>query len=491
MIDKTPIYKEVKSVLERVRIENEDDRLMDKGDKLVVAVSGGPDSLALLHLLSQSGLYRKEKLVVAHLDHELRSESAGEAAYVAETAARWGLTFRLAKSNVAELARRKGLSVEEAGRRARYRFLVTVAEQAGAPVIATAHNADDQVETVLMHFLRGAGLAGLRGMATISRVPGAPDRLLIRPLLNVRRSYIEAYCQAHELKPTTDISNEDQSFFRNRIRHELMPMLREYSPGIDERIANMAELLAADYDLLDEQLEASWPKVVVESGQGWLRFDRARWLSLPKSLRRLTLRQAVRHLKNDIGDVGFRSIEQARQVAESGNVGAESVLPGRISLTVGYEHFLLVTQKGMGAEFNSPQLQDESAQKLSIPGRLILAQGWSIEVSPLVEVDMLAVTANRDPWIAYISVGNFNDVIVRPRMKGEWFQPMGMGGRKAKVSKVMIDRKIPAGARARWPIVANARHLLWLVGHHLDERGHVSADSRLVLRLRVVPPARN
>jgi tRNA(Ile)-lysidine synthase len=199
--------------------------------RLVVAVSGGPDSLALLHLLSRRELHPAANLVVGHLNHQLRPSAAADATFVAETAAAWGLECHTESVDVAGLARRDGLSLEEAGRGARYQFLARLAHAVGAAHVAAGHNADDQAETVLMHFLRGAGLSGLRGMRPAGPLPGDPAITLLRPFLTTGRAEIEAYCQEHGLAPLTDASNTDTTYFRNRLRHELLPYLAGYNPG--------------------------------------------------------------------------------------------------------------------------------------------------------------------------------------------------------------------------------------------------------------------
>ncbi len=459
-----------------------------KKDKLVVAVSGGPDSLALLHLLLKSAIYPANNLIVAHLDHGLRPESAGEAEFVARVADNWGLECQLGRVDVAEIARINGTSIETAGRQARYNFLGEVAEEVGATVVATAHNAGDQVETVLMHFLRGTGLAGLRGMLPVSPLPRSSGKLLIRPLLAVSREEIIGYCQKYELNPVWDASNIDTGYFRNRIRHELLPTLREYSPQIDQQLVHMATILAADYEHIHQQLIATWPEMVISSGPGWIQIDRRKWLPLSTSLKRLTLRYAVEVIRPDISDLGFQTVEQATQVAETGRVGSQSNLPGGIKLELGYDTLVIAGGEAVPKKPNLPQLKGKECQELHLPGTLALAGGWKIEASPAGRVDLGLIEANKDPWLAFVSLDEGDKLYARPRSAGERFRPMGLGGRQTKVKKVMIDRNIPAGERELWPVVTNDRHLLWLVGHHLDERARVTAGSRRVVHLKAIPP---
>jgi tRNA(Ile)-lysidine synthase len=450
--------------------------------RLVVAVSGGPDSLALLHLLSRRELHPAANLVVGHLNHQLRPSAAADATFVAETAAAWGLECHTESVDVAGLARRDGLSLEEAGRGARYQFLARLAHAVGAAHVAAGHNADDQAETVLMHFLRGAGLSGLRGMRPAGPLPGDPAITLLRPFLTTGRAEIEAYCQEHGLAPLTDASNTDTTYFRNRLRHELLPYLAGYNPVIRERLLHLAETAAADYDLLASQRLAAWPALVLDQGPGWLVLDLRRWQAMPLSLRRSTLRDTVWQLDPELRDVGFRTIEQARQVAESGQTGSRATLPGEISLRVEYGRLWLQAPEGR-PPVDWPQLPDGEPRLLPVPGHLDLAGGWRLSATWARDIDLDSILANPDPWLAHVAWPAGAALVVRPRRPGERFQPLGLAGRSASVKEFMINRKIPAALRGHWPIVAGADHLLWLAGHALDERVRVGPASPSVVRL--------
>lgn len=473
------LHARVLTLLDQIEADLRPTRLAHS--KLVVGVSGGPDSLALLHALKE--LDRFEALVVGHLNHGLRPTADGEAQLVKNTAAAWDLSCYTEKVDAAELAHREGWSLEEAGRRARYRFLAQVATHVKAGMVAVAHNADDQAETVLMHILRGAGLAGLRGMLPITSVPGAPELALIRPFLRVNRVQILAYCRQHGLTPIEDISNRDTTFFRNRLRHELLPLLAEYNPQIKARLQHLATITTADYALLQELLQEAWDEILQEGGADWLRLDREGWLKLPLSLRRSTLRRAVEQLRPTERDVAFRPIEQARFVVEGGETGAKAMLPGGLVLTVTYDRFTIAADP-QSVPTDLPQLPDEIPVTLPVPGQVSLAHGSTIEASLVDDVDLVQIERNRGPWQVFVDVADGELLQVRPRRPGERFRPLGMQGRSASVKEVMINRKIPARLRSRWPLVANQRHLVWLVGHHLDERARVTADSRRIIQLK-------
>ncbi len=447
---------------------------------LVVGVSGGPDSLALLDSLAQ--LLPAERLVVAHLDHGLRPSAAAEAALVAEAAARRGLRHVGGRADVPMLARAAGQSLETAARAARYDFLAAVARAERAAAVVVGHNADDQTETILMHLLRGAGAAGLRGMAVAAPLPGHADLWLLRPLLGIDRAAIEAYVHEVGLEPAADASNRDPAFTRNRLRHELLPVLAAQAPHIAQRLRETGDILAAEDDLL-AALEADAWQAIARPAPGGIALGRAAWREQPLALRRRLLRRAAAAVAAAPVELSFRSIEAARRLAEGPASGGRVALPGGVVMAVGYE----TLDFGRGPATTSdawPQLTVDAAVPLPVPGVAALAGGWRLLADPLPAPDLDAIRANADPWTATIALERPQPLFVRPRLPGEHIRPLGLGG-TAKLKKVMIDRKIPAAARARWPVVATAEQPVWLAGHILDDRARVRPDSTTVVRLRL------
>lgn len=448
-------------------------------NRLLVALSGGPDSLALLDVLTQ--LVGPANLIVAHLDHGLRPTSTAEAETVTGMAAGYGLRFHAGRADVAGLARRRGLSIEEAGRMARYDFLAEVARREEALAVATGHSADDQVETVLMHLLRGSGLSGLRGMAVFSPMPGNAKLWLLRPLLRVTRAEIEAYCRERGLAPIIDDSNTDPAFLRNRLRHVLLPVLESYNPQFRQRLLALADVITADDELLAETTRAAGNELVIDQREGLIVFRRAGWQALPLALRRRFLRQALAEVGPELRDVGFQTLEAARRIAEEGQTGSAAALPGGICLRVEYDR-LLITNETRVQLNEYPQLPTAEPLPLPIPDLLELGNGWGITTEALSYIDRPAIQTNTDPWTAYIDADSLTSLFIRPRQPGERIRPLGLGG-ATKIKEVMIDRKIPAAYRARWPIVATDDHAVWIPGAVLDDRARVKPDSRRVVRL--------
>jgi len=445
---------------------------------LVIGVSGGPDSLTLLDILAR--LSPPERLVVAHLDHGLRSSSADDAATVAREAGARGLRYWGERLSLADEPRPTGVSQEAAGRAARYRFLARVAGEVGAAAVVVGHNADDQTETVLLHLLRGAGAAGLRGMSPAAPLPGRPDLWLLRPLLGVPRSAIEAYCHNAGLRPALDESNIDPTFTRNRIRHELLPLLATYNPQIAQRLRETAVISAAEDDLLATLESDTWDNVAFVAA-GTATLHRGKWQRQPLALRRRLLRRAVAACVLAPTDVSFQTIEAARQLAESASSGGHVSLPGGVVMEVGYQ--TLDFRRGVAeGRTDLPQLMGSSALALPVPGAVALAGGWRLTAEPLPAPDLAAIIANTDLWTAYVALDETAALVVRPRLSGERIRPLGLGG-ATKLKEVMSDRKIPAAARALWPVVATAEHPVWLPGHVLDDRARVRPDSGRAARL--------
>jgi tRNA(Ile)-lysidine synthase len=484
---------------------------------VVVGVSGGPDSLCLLHVLNRlCGVYCIE-LHVAHLNHKIRGREAdADAAFVAGLADEWGLPCTFEARDVPTLAREKKLSLEEAARRARYAFLAEVAEQVGAKRIAVGHNADDQTETVLMHWLRGAGLAGLRGMlpaislSDYRLLEGARPELdegedgrqyngrgefngqkstsftLIRPLLEVTRAEIEAYCAEHSLQPRFDRSNLDTTYYRNRLRHELIPYLESYNPGIREVVRRSAKVIADDYAYLRAELDHFWPQVVVSESDKAIQFDLAAWQSLPTSFQRSTLRQGIHRLRRSLRNINWIHVEDARLALLEKPAGTQVTLPQGLMLTMSYRTFTVADEGYVELPTDLPLLAVDSLP-LAIPGTTPLPESrWRVEARLLSKSELPAGWEdNPDSWQAFLDHGVTGaELILRRRQPGDRFQPLGLGGRQTTLREFMINVKIPAPWRHLVPIVASPQHIVWLAGWRVDEGARITKSTKRVLHLR-------
>ncbi|MGB9661719.1 MAG: tRNA lysidine(34) synthetase TilS [Moorellaceae bacterium] len=454
----------MESVLDRVRQTIDRYGLLTKGDTVVVGVSGGPDSLALLHCLL---LLREEygvDLHVAHLNHLLREEAAArEAAFVRELAAGWGLPVTVAARDVRAYQRKRKLSLEEAAREVRYRFLYEVAEKVGAGKIAVGHQADDQAETVLLNLLRGSGLTGLKAM-----VPRR-DRI-IRPLLFVTRAEIESYCREKGLTPCWDLSNLDTAYRRNKIRHELLPLLaREYNPGIVLALARTAAILAEENELLEEIAGKALAQITLEQGRGFIKIDGKGFSALGAAVQRRVLRQVVLRLG---GGAGFEHIETLRVMISTG--AGSLTLPGGLKVQVEEEEarFARVGEEETWAPvFSYP---------LRVPGITLLP-----EISRRIRAELAPPPENPvcPPYEAWLDRDRLQGaLVVRNWLPGDRFRPLGMKGTK-KLQDLFVDAGIPAAERRRLPVVLCGENIVWVAGVRMAEEFKITPSTREALHL--------
>jgi len=476
-------------VLARVRATIDDYGLLPRGATVVVAVSGGPDSLCLLHVLSALRDEYGVALHVAHLNHRLRPEADADAEFVAALAQSWGLPCTVGTADVRTLATAEHRSLEEAARVARYRFLAQVACDVGAQVVAVGHNADDQVETVLMHCLRGAGLAGLRGMRRRAPWPeaalaGCPPPSLIRPLLDVPRRDIEAYGHEHGFTPRFDRTNLETTLYRNRIRHELVPMLETYNPRIRRLLHHTADVLADDYDYLQHTIQDLWPQVVVLEVPEAVILSREAFRTLPPSPQRGLLQRAIRALRHSLRDIAWQHLERARRAALAAPAGGLVSLPGGLVLEVSYDRLLVRPADRPWHEPELPALEGPELP-LAVPGLTPLAAGWAIETR-LAEQPLASGQA-REVCFDADQVGH--DLRLRTRRPGDRLQPRGMGGHHKTVKEYMIDARVPRAARERLPLLVSDKGILWIVGQRASQLAAPTRATRRYLCLRLLPPS--
>ena len=332
---------------------------------MVVAVSGGADSVALLDILSSLTKLRLS-LVVAHLNHGLRGkESDDDAAFVEELAARYRLPFELQRVDVKEISKQRKLSLEEAGRIARYEWFDTVARSYAARSIALGHHADDQAETFLLRLFRGSGTTGLASMRLLSS-----DRY-VRPLLMLTRDEILAYLERRGLSYRHDSSNDETVFLRNRIRHECLPYLRTFNPAISERLNNAAEILAADETVLETLIDQLFPRLSRSDSDGVVLDVKAVRAELPGVRFRL-YRRALLVLRGDLARIATTHLKQIDQLVHSSRTQGEQSLPGGFTVMRCYDalHFL-PAGKEPGRE--SWEIRIEGPGRYALPdGRVIL-----------------------------------------------------------------------------------------------------------------------
>ena len=469
--------KEAESLESRVLRFVRARKLISRGEKVVVGVSGGPDSVCLLHILYNLRDELGVSWHVAHLNHQLRgAESDADAEYVAGLSRKLGLPATIERRDVKAYRSKHRLSLEEAAREVRYTFFAEVAASFGIDKVAVGHTQNDHIETILMHLVRGSGTRGLRGLQPVTPWRCDDQSLtIVRPLLEVSREETEGYCRREGLAPRVDASNLLLSQLRNRIRHELLPLLEKYNPRVGEALVRTAGIAADDLAFMDAEAERAWQRVARLEGNAVI-LDRKGFLRLSVALKRHLLRMAIEKLVGEVKDIEAQHIEQIVG-ALAKPAGKRIVLPEGITFAIDYDRYLLST--GSGASSPYPPLEGEFT--LRVPGATELPR-WTVEARVVSRMSEKPESS----FVAYLDAEKTGaHLAVRARRRGDRFQPLGMGQPKS-LSEFMVDAKIPRAWRDRIPLVCSPAQIVWVVGYRLDDRVRVTEKTKEILRLEVV-----
>ena len=452
---------------------------------VLVGVSGGPDSLCLLDLIQRSGYLP----VVAHFNHKLRPEADKEAEVMRLFANDRNMLFVGGEADVAAFASAESSSIEETARIARYSFLFDQAINYGAQAVAVGHNADDQVETVLMHLLRGSGLSGLGGMLARALPNTWSESIaLVRPLLGIWRDQIMEYCHERGLYPLIDYTNEDRTYFRNRLRHELIPYLESYNPAVRKVIWRSAEVLRGDFELLEQVVDQAWQECLQTTGPGNVAIDARRAGEYPVGVQRYLIRRAIAILRPDLRDIGFEAIERGRKVLQNW------WQPAEVDLIAGLK-LLSETGRLWVAEWSAdlpaddwPQMLERES-KLSLPGSIRLAGNWQLSAEKISSKKLSddPVLEKKDPYQVVVDLDSIQTpLLVRARREGDRFRPFGMGGHSVKLSEFMVNEKLPQRARHGWPLVCSSEQIVWIPGFRIAETFRITDSTQVAVKLKLI-----
>ncbi|MFZ5881637.1 MAG: tRNA lysidine(34) synthetase TilS [Chloroflexota bacterium] len=453
---------------------------------VIVGVSGGPDSLCLMEILRQAGY----ALVVAHFNHRLRPEADSEATQVEQTAARLMLSSVVGSGDVRKYAAEHGMSLEEAARHLRYTFLFEQAQKWNAQAVAVGHTADDQVETVLMHFLRGAGLTGLKGMSMRTLLPAFDTRIpIVRPLLDTWREETVVYCAANSLRPHYDPSNDSLNFTRNRVRNLLIPTLETYNPRFREAVWRSTQSLKADHALLRETMDLAWKECVIQETSEVIVFDAARLKARAAGFQRNLVRRAVEALRPN-QEVTFAMLERAARLVHS--TAARVDLAAGLSLFREGDRFYLSTPAADLGFDKWPQMPVDSAPiPVALPGEVELSGGWrfSGELWRLTTLAYEQAEHNEDNFQVWLDAEQIRGPLeLRARRAGDRFQPLGMEGHSQKVSDFLTNAKMPHRLRDRWPLLCAGNTVLWIPGYRPAHACRLTPSTREVAYFAVACP---
>ena len=448
-------------------------QMIQPKETVLVGVSGGVDSLALLYALHTLQHQLDCQLHIAHLDHGFREDSARDAVYVAEQAEQLDIPVSSTRIDVPQLMQDQNLSAEVAARRARYQFYEYVSERIGATKIALGHHRGDQAETVLMNLLRGAGASGLKGILPVR------EGKFIRPLLAFSREEIEDFVAQLGLQSRCDTTNYQLNYLRNRVRLELIPTLeRAYNSNIQNVLNQTAELLQAESDYLDAlahdalqmcRVESCTPDTVVLD----LRLFREYHLAL----RRRILRLAVAAVFGKVRDLYFNHFESMLNLIDGEAPNSALDLPNGGAFRRVYNHVLIQKAADSHAPFE---------YKVAVPGHTALPLLDAEIIATVVEQPMNCAVADKFPDGKFQAVFDLDrlqlPLMLRQRRDGDRFHPFGMQGTK-KLKDLLIDAKIPRQERGQVPVLMNGDEIIWVVGYRTSEPFKIRTETKRRLYL--------
>ena len=449
--------------------------LLQKNDKVLVAVSGGADSLALLHCLYALKSKYDLTLVVAHLNHMFRgAEADKDAEYVGGITDKLGLESVIEKANVPEILAQSGLSPQEGARMVRYDFLIKTAHRFSCNKIALGHHKDDQAETVLLNMLKGAGLDGLKGIA--------PKRdLFIRPLIETKKDILEQYCKENKLDSREDLSNFKDVYLRNKIRNRLMPVIiKDFNQNIVDILANTADVLREENSYLESMAEKSEKQCQV-----FLNSDakKGEWLTqvfmdLPIAMQRRVIRQIYSLLRGRNYSLSFFHVEAVRNLIVQNASGSITELPGQLVAIYSYDKLKIMPKE----EYYLQESIDYSYE-LSIPGTIHIKEiNVTIEsklLSPTEAIKRMELKNNNEVVIA---IDPDDVLIIRNRKPGDRIIPIGMSGTK-KLKDLFIDEKIEKAERDKIPVIHSKKSgkIIWVAGLRISEEFKNTLDKNSIL----------
>ena len=467
-------------MLENIQSILRDQCGLNRDQPVIVGVSGGADSLCLMSVLRKTGYHS----IVAHFNHKLRPDANADANIVEQTAARLNLASVIESGDVRAYADSEKLSIEEAARIMRYRFLMEQARRFNAQAVAVGHTADDQVETVLMHFIRGAGLAGLKGMSyrTILHVFD-PQIPVVRPLLDTWREETVVYCASNGFRPRYDPSNASLDFLRNRLRHLLIPTLESYNSRFREVLWRTSRSLAGDYEILSHVMDEAWKSCVVQESPGFVAFDSAALARHPAGLQRNLVRRAIEHIRPDEPDISYNTLERAAYFIT--HEDRRTDLTGGLHM-VREGLFIYVVAGNVTLPIERwPQMPEATnIVPLNVPGQVALSGDWKLNCERwnIASLALEQARMNEDPFQVWVDARDVPDVLtLRVRQDGDRFEPLGMDGHEMKLSDFFINAKLPQRARERWPLLCMGERVVWVPGYRPAHSFRLTDSTRQVL----------
>jgi tRNA(Ile)-lysidine synthase len=443
--------------------------MLKRGDRVVVALSGGPDSVALVHALALLKTSCGIKLHAAHLEHGIRGdESLEDMRFVEGLCGDLSLPVTTHREDVPELARSQKLSIEAAARKARYAFFERVLEATGFNKIATGHNANDNAETVMLNIIRGSAIAGLTGIR-----PAVEERV-IRPLIETTRDEIITYLEENGITYRLDSSNLDNRYERNRVRQTLMPLLeREFNPRIVDSLARTASV----FSMLDEYFKAEAGealKTCCRSENTRTEIDLGAFVKLPRAVRLFTLYSILRSLEGDRQVVSFDNLNTLLVFAAESRSGSRMDIGSGIAAVREYDRLVIGLSLDPGEDFEVT---------LEVPGKVLAgSSGVALTAEVLSERPSNGDISTNGSTAYFDLAGLKPPLVVTNWRRGDRFVPFGLSGSK-KVHDIFIDGKVPASRRGKIPIIRDSEGIIWIAGVRRANRARITEDTKMVVKI--------
>ena len=469
-------------------------RMFQPGDSVLICVSGGPDSVALLHILLSLAPEFSCTIGVAHLNHCLRKkDSDDDAEFVASLAKQLDLPCYIKKKDVRKYQKQHKLSLEEAARRVRYAFYDQVAERNGFNKIALGHHSDDNAELVLMYLLRGSGPLGIAGIPAVRNCKNS-NRQIVRPMINVRRSEIIDFLKAKKLRYVSDKSNKDMRYLRNRVRHQLIPLLKgSYNPRIVETLNRLSLIIRCEEKWIENNINSVFEKSTISIRNDKIILSAAKIGEIDPAAQRRVIRKAIAAVKGDLRRITFSHIDSAVSLLKSGKSFVSIDLPDRIRIGRNKDLLCFSKEKKRLRDLNikAGNIEPVSFEySITKPGN----KPESVDIKEIsLNLEFSEINAENLPDIhcAGHNIAFFDMVdltfplILRPFRPGDRFQPLGMAGTQ-KVKNFFINNKISRLERLRYPILVSKGKIIWVVGLRIDDSVKIKPSTTIVLKAELI-----
>lgn len=444
-------------------------RMINSGEKVVVAVSGGPDSVCLLNILFQLRKPLNASLITAHLDHGLRpKEDEKETEFVADLARRLNLALAYGKIN--NLSEAHGTSIEEKAREKRYQFLTKVLDEHHAQKVALGHNMNDQAETVLMHILRGTGPTGLSG------IPPVRENRFIRPLINITSDEIHTYLKQKDIPFMVDSSNLEKKYLRNKIRLELIPLLLKYQPRLVEHLGELALLCGKENQFMEEEARKGLQTMILYSSENSLDLSLTTFKNFSIPLQYRIIRQAIKRVRGNLRRIDIGHIKAVIDLANNSRPQIKINLPENLIIKKIYERLRF----SLGVEIET----GDFSYHIKNTGKFQIKEiNQTISLTEISKKDFLLLSPS--PREAFLDLDKLQwPLRVRNFKVGDRFMPLGMDGFK-KLKDIFIDNKIPFEERKKIAILENGNDIIWVCGIRIDNRYRVNEKTKRILRCKL------